>query len=196
MITEPPVSPQPTQAPKPVKKPAKKKKDGSPSVQGEGGGRPMRFKTVAILKKKIEAYFKSCSKPVLHREMKPEIRELLDKKKMKAKDLKDEHYDIVQDMDLEGNLLFEQIRPFTITGLAMELKTDRKTLINYGSREKFFLTIKEAKIKIENYAEQCLFRDKNVTGIIFNLKNNYEWKDQTDVDHTSKGEKVEVHISI
>lgn len=42
----------------------------------------------------------------------------------------------------------------------------------------FFDTIKNAKLKIENYLEKHLVTDNGVTGIIFNLKNNYGWKDK------------------
>ncbi len=76
-----------------------------------------------------------------------------------------------------GNGVKEQKRPFTITGLALALDTSRETLINYEHRDEFFDTIKRAKLRIENYAEERLF-GSNVTGVIFNLKNNYGWEDK------------------
>ena len=66
----------------------------------------------------------------------------------------------------------------TISGLALWLGTNRQTLINYGEREEFFDTIKKAKATIEAFNEQMLFSGKNVTGVIFNLKNNFRWKDR------------------
>lgn len=68
--------------------------------------------------------------------------------------------------------------PYTITGLALALNMSRQDLINYQEREQFFDTIKNAKLKIENYLEKHLVSDNTVTGIIFNLKNNYGWKDK------------------
>lgn len=69
----------------------------------------------------------------------------------------------------------------TITGLALDLDTTRDTLIDYQNRDKFSYTVKKAKLFIHNYAEQELFRTSgNVTGIIFNLKNNWGWKDKTE----------------
>lgn len=76
----------------------------------------------------------------------------------------------------------ENERPYTISGLALALKVDRKTIVNYSHKEEFFPTIKEARAKCENYAEEQLFTGKNTAGVIFNLKNNYSWKDQQDVN--------------
>lgn len=87
---------------------------------------------------------------------------------------------------------FEQAKtngdPLTITGLALALDTSRETLINYEAREKYFDTIKRAKLKCQQYAENHLFGGKNATGAIFSLKNNYGWKDKTEVDTTISGE--------
>lgn len=68
--------------------------------------------------------------------------------------------------------------PYTVTGLALALNMSRQDLINYQDRKMFFDTIKNAKLKIENYLEKHLVTDNGVTGIIFNLKNNYGWKDK------------------
>jgi len=76
----------------------------------------------------------------------------------------------------------EKGKPYTMTGLAIALDTDRQTLVNYGNKEEYFDTIKRIKIKVENYAENCLFENKNTAGVIFNLKNNYGWVDKQEVD--------------
>lgn len=87
----------------------------------------------------------------------------------------------VEELEDKIDAYFSQMqieeRPFTITGLAVALDCDRKTLLNYESREEFFPTIKKAKQIIENYTEERLFGN-NVTGVIFNLKNNYGWQDK------------------
>ena len=75
-------------------------------------------------------------------------------------------------------------RPLTITGLALALDTNRQTLINYEKKDGYFDTVKKAKLMCENYAEEFLYNGKNVVGAIFNLKNNYNWKDTA----TIKGE--------
>jgi hypothetical protein len=47
----------------------------------------------------------------------------------------------------------------------------------YQDKPEFSHTIKRAKLRIEDALEQRLARAASVTGIIFNLKNNFGWKD-------------------
>ena len=72
--------------------------------------------------------------------------------------------------------------PYTTTGLAMALDTDRLTLINYSGKQEFINTIKRAKTKIENAYELRLI-DKGRSGDIFALK-NFDWTDRQEVDNT------------
>ena len=82
----------------------------------------------------------------------------------------------------------ECTRPLTISWLALDLETSRQTLINYEQKEQFFDTIKKAKQRIESWTEEQLYRNTQVTGVIFNLKNNYDWKDKQEIDQTLKWE--------
>ena len=68
--------------------------------------------------------------------------------------------------------------PYTITGLCIALDICRDTLSEYVKKEEFSDTIKKAKLKVENYLEKRLINDSSTTGIIFNLKNNFGWKDK------------------
>lgn len=72
--------------------------------------------------------------------------------------------------------------PLTVTGLCIALDTSRETLLDYQGKDEYSYTIKKAKLMCENYAEKQLFKGKNVIGVIFNLKNNYGWKDQQSID--------------
>ena len=77
----------------------------------------------------------------------------------------------------------EYIKPPTITGLALALGTNRETLCNYEEKDGFFDTIKEAKSRCEQWVEENAMLGKaNATFSIFNLKNNYGWKDKTEQD--------------
>jgi len=67
----------------------------------------------------------------------------------------------------------------TMSGLALSLGVDRRTIVNYAHREAYFPTIKKARARVEVYLEQRLYGN-NVTGTIFNLKNNFDWKDKTE----------------
>lgn len=71
-------------------------------------------------------------------------------------------------------------RPYTMSGLALALGLDRKTLVNYSERDLFSTQIKNAKAKVEEQLEESLYRLGNNSGIIFNLKNNYGWADKTE----------------
>lgn len=84
----------------------------------------------------------------------------------------------------------ESGRPYTITGLALALDTDRHTLINYGEKDEYLHTIKKLKQIVENYAEEKLFNCNNTAGVIFNLKNNYGWVDKQEIDAKVKEEIV------
>lgn len=72
----------------------------------------------------------------------------------------------------------------TISGLALFLEVDRKTIVNYSNREEYFPTIRKARSRIESHIEKKLYGN-NVTGCIFNLKNNFGWKDKSEIDNTS-----------
>lgn len=74
-------------------------------------------------------------------------------------------------------------RPYTVSGLAVALDTTRRTLLDYEEKDEYSHTIKKAKAKIEAYNEEMLY-NKNIptTGVIFNLKNNYGWKDKQEIE--------------
>lgn len=72
----------------------------------------------------------------------------------------------------------------TMSGLALSIGVDRKTLLNYAQKDEFFLSLKKAKSRVEIALEQRLYGN-NVTGIIFNLKNNFDWADKNEIAHTS-----------
>lgn len=84
----------------------------------------------------------------------------------------------------------KESRPLTMSGLALVLEMSRKSLVNYGKRDKFLHTIKKARRICEAYSEECLYTHKTIAGIIFSLKNNYGWKDKREHDITTQGEKI------
>lgn len=133
------------------------------------GGRPLKFASVDELQGLIDAYFKACDERT---------------KKWVTK---------------EGELIdVPDPRPYTITGLAMALDTTRETLRDYENEEHtdlepelakgFSDTIRKAKMKIHNFAEESLWQPKIASGMVFNLTNNWGWRDSKDI--TTKGEKL------
>lgn len=87
----------------------------------------------------------------------------------------------------------EKKNPLTITGLAIALDTNRQTLLNYENNlgEDFDALIKKAKLMCENFAEQYLYSGKNVAGAIFNLKNNYGWKEEYKIDDEGAKKQID-----
>lgn len=153
-------------------------------AQGQGGGRPLKFKSVKALQKAIDGYFDSCYDY--------------------ARDMYGNRL-IDQDAEKDENgrpfYIMKKVKAFTVTGLAVALETSRETLMDYESGkyddrkeltdderkvneqiEKFSDTIKKAKLRCYEDTEQYLFRKGTATGAIFSLKNNYDWKDKTEVE--------------
>jgi hypothetical protein len=87
-------------------------------------------------------------------------------------------------------------RPYTVSGLAYALDTNRQTLINYGEDYEFIDTIKRAKAKIEAFNEAMLYsKDVPTAGVIFNLKNNYDWKEKQEIEADVKND-VTINIEL
>jgi len=76
------------------------------------------------------------------------------------------------------------VPPF-ITELAVWLDTSRETLIEYQERPEFVDTIKRAKQRCELAIEKGIMMNKlNTVAGIFNLKNNYGWRDKRETEHS------------
>jgi hypothetical protein len=88
-------------------------------------------------------------------------------------------------------------KPLTITGLACALDLTRKGLIDYSNKsDEFGNTIKKAKALVEKFNEEQLYRTGQVTGVIFNLKNNFGWKDAQDVNMGGQAEGVPLNLKV
>jgi hypothetical protein len=123
--------------------------------------RPLKFKSAMELQSKIVEYFESC----------------FEEQWYENKDGK-----WIPVTDRHGQVVKEQVKPFTITGLALYLGTSRQTLLNYEDKDEYFDTIRAAKTKIESFVEESLWKPKIATGVMFNLKNNFGWVDKSEVD--------------
>ncbi|MBW0282453.1 hypothetical protein ATN38_02095 [Rhodococcus sp. FH8] len=156
----------------------------TPQEEKNKGGRPLKFTTVSELKLRINEYFDRCDP---HTEMRR----------------------VIDGHGKEGNALWVEREvltpgvPYTITGLARALKTSRETLLDYESGkyddkaddidaagDKFSDTIKDAKLRVQQNAEEFLMSGAPATGAIFWLKNNAGWKDRQEVDHTTKDQPI------
>lgn len=88
----------------------------------------------------------------------------------------------------------EYKRPPTVSGLCLYLGVDRSTWQNYADRElhpEFQEITAYAKMRMEAYLEeQLLTREKNVQGLIFNLQNNYGWREKREVELGGESRKA------
>lgn len=141
-------------------------------------GRPKRWKSVKKLQNAIERYVKSCFEqyiyyaPVLDSQGKPK--------------LDDKNTPLT-----EPQVKFKQIKPLTITGMCMSIDCSRQTLSVYADNPKFTDTIRKARLLIEQSTEEGISTGSvNAQIGIFSLKNNFNWKDKTEVENTMKVEGV------
>lgn len=118
-------------------------------------GRPLLFKSAAQLEKKINEYFDACDNR------------------------------IVEVLSMGKVVKVKSPAPYGMAGLAYHLGMERRTLINYGKRDKFFLTIRKARARVEKDIENRLM-EANTTGAIFNLKNNFGWEDKTRSENSNE----------
>lgn len=89
-------------------------------------------------------------------------------------------------IDAYFNYCEEKEKPYTMSGLAYYLEIDRRTLLNYSKNEEFFPLIKKARDKVQMQLEENALSNKaNPTFTIFNLKNNFDWKDKVEVKNTN-----------
>ena len=94
----------------------------------------------------------------------------------------------VEEVEKKINAYFnyceEKEKPYTMSGLAYYLGISRQTLVNYSNQDQFFDTIKKARDRVQMQLEENALSNKaNPTFTIFNLKNNFDWKDK--IEHSS-----------
>jgi len=124
-------------------------------------GRPKKYTEVEEMQRDIDKYFDSCYRPITRIV------------KGKCINVKNSY----------GEILKEQFRPFTVTGLADALDMSRETLLRYSEQDEFSDTIMRAKRKCELYAEERLFDKEGANGAKFSLANNFSsWKEKKDID--------------
>jgi len=99
-------------------------------------------------------------------------------------------YETPEDMEPAIEAYFDQCdeekRPYTIAGLAYDLGfADRNALTEYEKRDEFSSTVKRARMRVERQrSERLVSGEGNVTGMIFDLKNNFGWKDKQELEHS------------
>ena len=124
--------------------------------------RPLKFKTVKELQKAIDEYFLWCDN-------RPK-KIWLEKSQSEA--------------------MIADPAPYTMSGLARRIGLSRQGLIDYKNRDEYLDAIKEARSKVHEDVETRLMDGKAQSGAIFNLKNNFGWRDESQRDITSGGKPI------
>lgn len=117
------------------------------------------------LREAIERYFRSISRTIPAR---------------------DDTGGIIRNDDGEEIKVVQFVVPPSVTGMCLYLGIDRSTWQNYADaalHPELAGICQGARTRIEAYLEQeLLTREKGVQGIIFNLQNNYGWKQKQEVE--------------
>lgn len=147
------------------------------------GGRPPKFETPEQMQKAIENYFASCWEPVKEPVSKSNGRPVKrDSKGRPEAPSTSIRWEPVYDED--GNPVMRQVRPYTISGLAIALDTTRDLLCDYGNKDRFSDIVKRAKAYIHNYTEEGFITGRiNPIAGQFTLKNGFGWADKSEVQH-------------
>lgn len=130
------------------------------------GGRPLTFKTPEELQAVIDEYFNWCD----NRTKNVYIKEAGD------------------------NVPISFPAPYTMSGLARRLGITRQTLVNYGNKELFFDTVRDARDRVQEDVETRLMETSNQSGAQFSLKNNFNWKEKTEIDVNASFDKTRAKI--
>jgi len=131
--------------------------------------RPLKFKTPKELKDAIEEYFDYCDNR------------------------------LVQGYDNKTNEQFAYIspEPYTMSGLAYSIGLSRQGVLEYKRKDGFSDTIKRARERVEADVERRMNDKRTFTaGLIFNAINNFGWKQKSETDITSGGEKLDSLVVI
>lgn len=130
------------------------------------GGRPAKYKTAEEMQKAIDRYFDAC----------------------------DNNIRIIYDKEGGEDKAISDPLPYTMTGLAIALGFEsRSSLVDYkGVSDKFSYTIKKARLRVEESIEQRMLKSNGVVaGVIFNAKNNFGWKDKSEIDQNVNDNRTE-----
>lgn len=127
-------------------------------------GCPRKYKSVAAMDEKINAYFEDCKG----------------------------HPYILDDgtplMDKYGMPVIIDAHPPTFTGLALWLGfTGRQAMMDYEARPEFSDSIKRARARCEEYAERRLYDRDGTRGAQFSLTCNFGWKNTQAVEVSGGG---------
>lgn len=139
-------------------------------------GRPKKY-NAKKLEKAVEGYFASISRIVPVTEQVPT-------------DERDSHGHVIFRTVPVMNQLGKQIKlleyvvPPTVGGLCAHLGIHRSSWANFANDEELAPVVEAARGRLQAYLEQQLLERKDVKGIVFDLENNYGYRERRSVEVT------------
>ncbi len=111
-------------------------------------------------------------------------------------------FETVEELQLAIDKYFAECKesetPLTISGLAYAIDLTRENILVYEkdeNRKEYHDTVKKAKAFILAEQEARLVSGKNnPAGLIFSMKNNYNWRDQQDINLSLDGVEITVGL--
>ena len=160
--------------------------------------RPKKYSTAAALEKAVERYWGSISyeRPVVVSVPTGEVSESGEVKYKARMLLVDE--DGIVSQDGIGKPMTERIflREPSVSGLCVFLGISRDTWASYKADERLQHVCEAFLLRLEDHLVDKLDGNKvkTVQGVVFNLKNNFGWRDRLDVAATHSGESLEGYL--
>lgn len=144
------------------------------------GGRPPKYTSVTELESVITTYFEECDPHWIDEEYWDYP--LINEEKLEGqpgggalKRTRKRDYDA--EMTLQTRKVRTEQQPYTMAGLARRLHLSRQGLMEYKAKGEFSDAIKHARSVVEEFNERLLLSNRNATGAIFNLKVNFQYKE-------------------
>lgn len=153
-------------------------------------GRPRKYETAKQLRAAVERYFASITyerDTIIHR------RELSEDEK--GNPIVKETPEIL--LDKQGKPVKETVylEEPSVAGLRLHLGVSKSTWAGYAEDEEMAPVVALVRDRMEARLEELLTTRNSVQGVVFNLKNNYGWKDKQEVTQTNVGMSVEEYLA-
>lgn len=106
-----------------------------------------------------------------------------------------EYFDMLNDEEnfIDKGKEWKHPRPKTLSWLCLYLDVSKDYISEKAKDEDFSETIKRIRLVVENNIEEwILIWIYNPTSWIFNLKNNFDWKDKLEVDSTQENYNIDI----
>lgn len=96
--------------------------------------------------------------------------------------------------DENGKEIIENIKPLSLLSFSNFIGINRDTLWDYSKLPEYSDTIKKIKEYIEAWIADQLYVNPRTAGLIFILKNGYDWKDKIETENINTNLNTTLNI--